>query len=419
MLGERNIHRSASLERFRVLVLEDNEFERRMLVAMLLRMGIGHVAQAASGNEALAMIDREPQRFDAVLCDLQIQDLRCIDGIKFLRMAAARPVGALIVLSGMEEDLLDAAALLAEVSGASWGGNLRKPIAEAALRGALHACLVQPETAPAPARAAPPVVPAHTLLEVRNALDNHEFIAYFQPKFSLATGRLVGVEALARWQHPQAGLLLPGEFVPLMESANLVGELFEAMLSGSLEAIAAWTAAGQHIPVAVNASPLTLENVDVPNRWRMAVEARGIDPAMITIEVTETAVAKDFNNLLESVTRLRMHGFRVALDDFGTSYSSLQQLCDLPVNELKIDRAFIQRAGASQRNMMVLETILSLAKKLQLCTVAEGVETAEQHAFVRSLGCDAVQGWYAGRAMPAGELVAASQAATRLLSAAA
>ncbi len=415
MLNRADIGAASALGRFRVLVLEDNEFERRMLVAMLLRMGVGHVAQAVSGNEALAIMDREPLRFDAVLCDLQMNDLSCLDGIKFLRMAAARAVGDIIVLSGMDSDLLDAARLLAETGGAAWGGSLRKPITEPSLRDALQACLLRPDTAPAIIQAAAPAGPVWTRQDVRRALARQEFTPYFQPKFSLTTGALVGVEALARWHHPQAGLILPADFVPLMESGNLVCELCEVMLATSLDAIAGWTAAGQHIPVAVNASPLTLENVDVPNRWRMAAEARGIDPGMVTIEVTETAVAKDFNNLLESITRLRMHGFRVALDDFGTSYSSLQQVCDLPVNELKIDRSFVQRAATSPRNMMVLETILGLAKKLQLFTVAEGVETAQQYEFVRGLGCDAVQGWYVGRPMRGDHLVEASRATSRML----
>jgi EAL domain-containing protein (putative c-di-GMP-specific phosphodiesterase class I)/CheY-like chemotaxis protein len=390
------------LARLRVLVLEDNPFERRMITALLERLGVGHVEEAGSGGAALALVDARPHPFDVVLCDLQVHDRSDLDGIEFLRLAGHRLACPLILVSGVDEDIAIAAESLAVAGGATWGGRLRKPVIPAELQQRLVACTVGPAVrtaGPAPAR--PGVersVPCAA--DLRAAIARHEFAAWFQPQRCLATGRLFGVEALARWQHPRDGIVGPADFVPMMEREGMVDALFDIILERSLDAMAAWAARGVRVPVSINASPLTLENIDVPNRWRARVEAHGFDPGQITIEVTETAVAHNFNGLLESVTRLRMHGFRVALDDFGTSYSSLQQLSELPATEVKIDRSFLDQAARYPRARVIFERIVTLGRDLGLAVVAEGVETLAQNDFVRAMGCDAAQGWLHGHPVP-------------------
>jgi EAL domain-containing protein (putative c-di-GMP-specific phosphodiesterase class I) len=394
----------------RVLILEDNEFERRVLTTMLKRLGVGQVEQAASGSAAMALIDAQPDAFDAVLCDLQVHDSAHLDGIEFLRVAARRLACPLILLSGIDEDLAIAAETLAAASGASWGGRLRKPVPPGELHTVLAACAGRTADA---SRRGPHRDPRRTWskADIRMALKRDEFHAVFQAQRCLATGKLFGVEALARWSHPSAGLVGPADFVPLMEREGMVDELFDVMLARSLDAIAHWRARGHRVPVSINASPLTLENVNVPNLWRSRVEARGIDPGQITIEITETAIARNFHGLLESVTRLRMHGFRVALDDFGTSYSSLQQLSELPATEVKIDRSFLDRALRYPRAHVIFDSIVQLGRKLGMAVVAEGVETAAQSDFVRAMGCDAAQGWLHGRPVSAQSLVLEPDAA--------
>ncbi len=395
-----------TLARLRVLVLEDNSFERRILTGMLGRLGIGRVDEADSGDAALARIRERPGQFDLVLCDLQVNDRKRMDGIEFLRMAARHLDCPLILVSGIDEDLAIAAESLAHSYGLDWAGRLRKPVLAAELAPLLLSCATR-RAAGAGARPLPRAPRrAWSLADVRSALARGEFVPWFQPQRCLATGRLFGAEALARWEHPEAGLVLPGEFVPLMEHAGMIDALFDVMLDRTLDAMAAWSAGGNPVPVSINASPLTLEHVHVPNRWRSRVEARGIDPGDITIEVTETAVASDFPGLLESITRLRMHGFRVSLDDFGTSYSSLQQMSELPVTEVKIDRSFVARALRYPRADTIFRGIVDLGRRLGLAVVAEGVETPEQDERVRALGCDAAQGWLYGRPEPAGKLLA-------------
>lgn len=393
-----------SLAPLRVLILEDNEFERKMLAVMLKRMGVDVVAQAASGGEAIDLIDAQPDGFDVVLCDLQVQDSADMDGIEFLRMAARRLACPLILLSGIDEDLAIAAETLAAASGATWGGRLRKPVIPAEL----YSLLV---SSTGLARSAQCQAERHaerrmwSMADLRAALDSEQLIAHFQPQRCPESGALFGVEALSRWRHPELGLVGPGDYVPLMEREGMVDELFDVMLDRSLDAILAWRARGHRVPVSINASPLTLENVDVPNLWRSRVEARGVDPGQITIEVTETAVARNFHGMLESVTRLRMHGFRVALDDFGTSYSSLQQLSELPATEVKIDRSFLDRALRYPRAHVIFDGIVRLGRNLGMAVVVEGVETKMQNDFIQLLGCDAAQGWLHGRPVAAEQLI--------------
>lgn len=394
-----------SFASLRILLLEDNEMERIQLAALLRRMGVGQVEQAASGDDALALVQADARPFDVVLCDLQIKERDRMDGVEFLRVAANRLPCPLVLLSGIDEDLALAAESLAVACGATWGGRLRKPIMPAELHAVLSACTER--TAGTPAADTPPARGRDwSAGDVLGALARGEFVPWFQPQVCLATRRLYGVEALARWHHPDAGIIGPAQFVPLMEREGLVDALFDAMLDGALAAMGTWNARGMRVPVSINASPLTLENVDVPNRWRRRVEAHGIDPGLVTIEVTETAVARNFHGLLESVTRLRMHGFRVALDDFGTSYSSLQQLSELPATEVKIDRTFVDRALRYPRARVILESIVHLGRKLGMTIVAEGVETQAQSDFVRMAGCDAAQGWLHGRPAPAAALQA-------------
>lgn len=391
-----------ALAGLRVLVLEDNALERRLLAGMLARMGVGHVEQAAGGDEALALIESQPA-FDVVLCDLQTHDRNQMDGVEFLRVAAHRLHCPLVLVSGIDEDLAIAAETLAVASGAAWGGRLRKPVLPAELHAVLAACTAAPATARAGVRHAAPR--AWAAADLQDALTRGEFVAWFQPQHCLTTGRLFGVEALARWAHPDAGIVTPDAFVPTMERSGMIDALFDAMLDRSLDAMAGWAARGHRIPVSINASPLTLENVDVPDMWRARVQARGLDPGQVTIEVTETAVARNFQGLLESVTRLRMHGFRVALDDFGTSYSSLQQMSELPATEVKIDRSFLDRALRYPRARVIIESIARLGRDLGMTIVAEGVETRAQSDFVRAIGCDAAQGWFHGRPVPPEQLV--------------
>lgn len=394
---------SLPLSTRRVLILEDNEFQREVLAAMLIRMGVGEVHKAAGGTEALRLMDQLDGSYDAVLCDLQVNGEDGIDGVEFIRLAATRQVGALILTSGMDEDICESAEALARHSGMRWAGRIRKPIDNATLAHLLAQSLAHDEPAPeARPRGARRVF---TRADLRMALNRHEFEAFYQPKVSLHDGTPSGVEVLARWRHPEAGLVPPIQFIPLCEREGLLDELTEQLLRQALRASQLWRDAGHVLPLAINASALTLQDVQVPNRWRAILAEHGVAPGQVTIEITETAVAADFAGLLETVTRLRMHGFPVSLDDFGTAYSSLQQVAQLPVTELKIDRMFVAGAARSARTLLLFDTIMNLAQRLGMRTVAEGIEDEEVAEFVRSAGCHTGQGFYFGKPMSCSDLL--------------
>lgn len=386
----------------RALVLEDNEFQREVIAATLASLGVGHVSQASNGHDALGLIVGDRRGYDLVLCDLHMADSTKMDGIEFIRTARNHRIGSLILMSGIEEDLFASAEMLAAGHGAPLIGRLHKPVDPHEL-----CTILQCPLAVAPGMAAGAVPSAKrkwSKMDLRVALKREQFVPFFQPKIHLSTGRVIGAEVLVRWQHPEFGILSPSEFIPLMEKHQMIDGLTDHLMRRVAAAIGAWSRAGLDIPLALNASPTTLQDVSIPNRWRSIVAEHHVDPEMLTIEVTETAVANDFHGLLETLTRLRMHGFGVSLDDFGTGYSSLQQLSELPLTEVKIDRAFVMRAPASSRAVLILDTIIQLSKKLGLTSVAEGIETQEMSDFLRMSGCDNGQGLHFAAPMSASAL---------------
>ncbi|MDY7547903.1 EAL domain-containing protein [Glaciimonas sp. CA11.2] len=236
------------------------------------------------------------------------------------------------------------------------------------------------------------------------ALECQQFVPYFQPKVQFGQDP-VGVEILARWCHPAFGEIPPSQFVPLMEASGVIDQLTEQLLHKALEAMKKWRDIAPQMGIALNASRSTLQKVAIPNRWRAIANEHSIEPELITVEVTETALATDYDGLLETVTRLRMHGFNLSLDDFGTGYSSLQQLSRMPFSEIKIDRSFIVGAQGAQRSVAILQSIFDLAKNLNLSTVAEGIESRSDADFIQALGCDAGQGYYFGKPMNGDDLL--------------
>lgn len=387
------------LRNHRALVLEDNEFQRETIAATLLSLGVGHVSQASNGRDALDLIEDDARGYDLVLCDLHMADSTKMDGIEFLRAARKHRIGSLILMSGIEEDLFASAEMLASGHGAPLIGRLHKPIDPRQLCAILQcACAAAPRT---DAGARPSIQSAWSRTDLRMALKREQFIPFFQPKVDLTTGQVIGAEVLARWQHPDLGILPPSEFIPLMEKHHLIDGLTDQLMQCAGAAVSAWSRAGLDVSLALNASPTTLQDVSIPNRWRSIAAEHHVDPGKLMIEVTETAVANDFHSLLETLTRLRMHGFGVSLDDFGTGYSSLRQLSELPLTEVKIDRAFVMRAPTSSRAVLIIDTIIQLSKKLGLTTVAEGIETSEMADFLRTAGCDIGQGLHYAAPMTA------------------
>lgn len=242
--------------------------------------------------------------------------------------------------------------------------------------------------------------------QLRRALDRSEFVNYYQPKVELATGRIVGVEALVRWMHPARGLVPPNDFVPALETTGLIGEVAQRIMERAVADWCAWRDAGLAAPrVAVNVAAAQLRNDDFVPALQRALQALQGDPSAISIEVTESILISNMERAIEVLQQVRALGVPVAIDDFGTGYSSLAYIVTLPIDELKIDRAFVKKITADKAYEGIVRTCVSLARGLNLKVVAEGVETDAQAAKLRELQCDQAQGFLYSPPVPAEQLV--------------
>lgn len=252
------------------------------------------------------------------------------------------------------------------------------------------------------------VLSQHYRLEpqLRRALARSEFVNYYQPKVELATGRIVGVEALVRWMHPTRGLVPPGEFVPALETTGLIGEVAQKIMDRAIADWSRWRAEGLEAPrIAVNVAAAQLRNEDFVPALQRAMEALQGDPSAISIEITESILISNMERAIEVLTQVRALGVPVAIDDFGTGYSSLAYIVTLPIDELKIDRAFVKKITADAAYEGIVRTCVSLARGLNLKVVAEGVETEGQASKLRELQCDQAQGFLYSPPVPAEQLV--------------
>lgn len=397
-----------AISNLKVLVVEDQAFQRNLLVGILNYLGVTAIESAADGVSALVALERSQGGFDVAVCDLRMDGM---DGIEFIRRAASLRVGAFIVTSAIESSLLVSAEAVLRSFNTQLLGILTKPVDIERLKGMLAACKTASPMPSATIGNSPEHV--HSASDIREALDKCEFVPYFQPKFCLDTGLPNGAEMLARWAHPSLGILSPGAFVPAMESANLIDALSDSLFSKAMECAKAWSQTGWDIGMALNLSPLTLQNTEMPNRLGELVRRHQIAPSRITIEVTETAVSENISAVMESLTRLRMQGFAISVDDFGTGYSSLLQLSEMPFTEIKIDRNFVSGAIENRKTTLIAESIVDLAKKLDLRTVAEGIETGTQLDFVKKLGCQTGQGYFLAKPMNQNDLLKFLAAARR------
>ena len=248
---------------------------------------------------------------------------------------------------------------------------------------------------------------ARLLLEqqLQQALEHEQFELHYQPKVNCRTGRVSGLEALIRWQHPERGLVSPHEFIPVAEDCGLIEPLGDLVLQMACRQVAQWRQSDTlELTVAVNISAVQFESPGIVERILSAIASHDIRAADIELEVTESIFMRDIDSVSSRLAQLRDAGCRIALDDFGTGYSSLQYLAELPVDTLKIDRAFIrqlstQHAGSARRSLT--STIILMAKSLGLETIAEGVESEHQLQQVRALGCDHIQGFLHSPPVPA------------------
>jgi EAL domain-containing protein (putative c-di-GMP-specific phosphodiesterase class I)/ActR/RegA family two-component response regulator len=388
-----------------VLIVDDDPHSSRFVAAVAERCAF-RARVASSAREAWALMDPEPT---LILLDLHMPDT---DGIEVLRTLASRGIAAQIrVFSGSSPGILRSAGQIGRELGLRMGEPLAKPVALEGLQ-ALFAevaridalDVAKPVAPPAPAVAEPPV----TEDELREAIRQHHLFVVFQPVIELETLTPVGAEALVRWRHPTRGIVPPGRFVPLAERSGLVIEMTELVFSDALAFASrpgyAW--GGKPLSISVNVATAALIESDLARMLAALLAASGVPPERLVVEVTESAMHADRTGVLEILSRLRLRGVELSIDDFGTGTSSLERLDQFPCTELKIDRSFVgdllRRPGAEA----IVRSTIELAQRLGLRTVAEGIEDVETLQWLRSARCDKGQGFFFSRGVEAEDFLA-------------
>lgn len=374
----------------RVLVIDDQEHVRRWAHRVLTGMGFEHIAEAEDGRAALAAVTAPGATFDLILCDLKMPNT---DGIELIRAFSAMRLDTAVVLLSMEpERVLETSALLAQEQGLRVLGALAKPLTAEKLEPLLRADAKAGTTAPGATAIDPDTL--------RVALMEGTLYLLYQPKISMQTGRVVGVEALARWKHPELGSAAPDAFVPLCEESEpLARWLLDFVLAEGLEFAKRARDSGMDLDVAINVHPGAFDDITLPDRIAAVVAAAGVSPDKVTLEITERSVASDAVRMLDVAARLRLKGFNLAIDDFGTGHSGLAQLRRLPFNQLKIDHQFVNGSAESATKRSVVEASVALARNLQMTSIAEGVQHRLEWDLLQSLGCEEMQGFFTGRPM--------------------
>ncbi|MFA7238643.1 MAG: EAL domain-containing response regulator [Sulfuricellaceae bacterium] len=380
----------------KILILDDEPFMHKLLIRMLANLGFTSASACDNGHAALELIDSPEACPDLILLDLNMPEM---DGLEFVRRLVERHfTGSLILVSGEDERMQQAAEKLAKAHRITVLGHLHKPPSPEGLAGLIGKWLPPSQNE---SREESTVYGAD---ELRAAIANGELVNYYQPKVAVATRRVVGVETLVRWRHPVDGMVFPDQFIGVAEAHGLIDDLTRAVLAEALAQAKLWQDAGLMLQVAVNLSMDNLSSLDFLEVVAGLAAKAGVPPQMMELEVTESRLMDDLRIPLEVLTRLRLKRFRLSIDDFGIGNSSLAQLRDLPFDELKIDQSFVHGAWENEKLRAMFDHSLGLAKQLGMEVVAEGVEDQADWDFVRKSGCDIAQGYFIARPMPAADL---------------
>jgi EAL domain-containing protein (putative c-di-GMP-specific phosphodiesterase class I)/ActR/RegA family two-component response regulator len=390
---------SVPYRNLRYLVVDDDPDQRYLVVRTLNTMGLANVVEATSGREALEVLGRVDEPVDVVISDLQMPD---VDGMELIRKIGekALPVSVILV-SALDDVLLGSAATMTQAYGVRIIGTIGKPVTRDKVFTVLRHYVPQHAVVETSLDKAFPLEPEQVLAGIAAG----QFEPFFQPKVELATGRVVGAEALARWRHPAYGLLGPETFLAPIARAGYLDELSWIILALAALEAGRWCSAGLNLSVAVNVSATSLADPNYAEAVTQIVGGQGLGANRMILEVTESEAIRNVAAALENLTRLRMRGFGLAIDDYGVGYSSMQELSRMPFTELKIDRSFVTAAAGSEKHRMMIAHTVEVARLLGLKTVAEGVETKAEMQLLRTLGCDMIQGFLVAEPMDGRELL--------------
>jgi len=369
---------------------------------------VGEIVQALADAMGLPCdVTRSPEDFfdhvnaetTLILLDLVMPEM---DGIEILRLLGEKKCKARIVLmSGINIRVIETAKKLAQTLGLSVVGHLQKPFPLAQLKDLLGANLV-PEPPKAHKETRQLDIPDEDL---HLALERDEFVLYYQPQINIASGAVTGVEALARWNHPELGLVFPDHFISRIEGLDLMDRFCWSTAERALHEVKQFVGPDGVLPrLAINVSVSSLRDLKFPDIFMGLARKYDFPAERIVLEITESGLI-EFSLALDVLTRLRMRNFQLSIDDFGTGYSMMKQLQNVPAIELKIDKMFVKNMHANHSDLVMVEKIIEMGHELEMEVIAEGVENEEQYRLLRQKGCDGVQGYLFSRALPPGEII--------------
>lgn len=381
-----------------ILIVDDDEFMLEVLSETLGLLETVAIRTCMSAEAALDSIDCDDPDL-IVLCDLYMPGM---DGVELLRHLSTHHFrGSVALVSG--EDARTVAMVERVVRGhrLRFLGVLHKPVSPEQLAELLS----RVHRTAGPGGPANPAEALFDRQELADAIAGDQLFPVFQPKVNIATGAVHGFEVLARWRHPQRGLIPPSVFIPHAEQSGLIQDLTDAIVSQALAQWAAWHAEGFTTRLAINLSMVSLRRLDLPDWLARHMGAVGMPTENLMLELTEGSAMEGVTSSFDVLARLCLKRLQLSIDDFGTAYSNLEKLQMLPFRELKIDQSFVRGALTVPLSRIILETSAALGRQLEMTVVAEGVETQAHWDIAAAAGCDLVQGYFISRPLAAADVL--------------
>lgn len=378
-----------------IMLVDDEPSILDLASRFIEKMGYRQITACLSGQSALEKYRESTNSFDVIICDLNMPEM---NGVELLRHLSEEDYcGGIILLSGEDARILEVAKDLAKARNLNVLGYIAKPFKRESLE------LLLSQYSPQDLKMSAPLLDDISEAELRAGMDGDELLIAFQAKTNIATGKLTGVEALARWNHSERGLLPPYTFIPLAERCELIDELTYSIYRKTLSQMRAWLEKDIILKVSINISVNSFTTDGFVDFLIQTAEEYNVASDLIIFEITESQIMENALDCLEMLMHLRMKRFGLSIDDFGTGQSNMTQLKKIPFTELKIDQSFVGGACEDSTARTILESSVDLAKKLKIYTVAEGVETEAELALVKELGCDQIQGYLIAKPMLADE----------------
>ncbi|KGJ91785.1 EAL domain-containing protein [Colwellia psychrerythraea] len=384
------------MNKLNILVVDDSDVQRNHVMTMCLEQGVADVVGAINGVDAIEKLSED--KFDLVFIDLEMP---IMDGVELSRKIAKDKLAkSVIILSSKDPSLISSIGTMAESDGLIVLGTFKKPMQINDLENSLNRLASNTNT-----NESHKIYNRLEIDDLISGIQKKQITLYYQPKLTSKGLLLKGVEALARWNHPKLGFVSPVEFITAAEEFGIISELTHYLFDIALKQKVQWRDHGINFHLAFNLSPLSLADSDLADKISSQVELHQIEPKDIVLEVTENAICGEISTAIETLAKLRLKGFKLAIDDYGTGFANAQQLSRVPATELKLDRILVDNVATRPQQLAILKSTVNLAKDLGLTTVAEGVENFDDFKLLFQLKVDLIQGYYFAKPMDAKALI--------------